>query len=199
MLLIPVFLPVLELIVEWNKGMDLPVFMDGIEKWAFDKEQQLDELTRQITNFTSVGQFLIGLIVIGLLTGIGEELLFRGTLQPLMFRATGNWHAAIWLTAIIFSAIHVQFYGFVPRLLLGVLFGYLYYWSGNMWVPILGHFMNNGLTVTMLYLHKAGAISLDPEKIPDVPIAALLGSVAIGGIALWRFRERYFVRVNSEQ
>lgn len=198
LMMIPVFLPALELIVEWNKGMQLPGFLHGLEQWAFDKERQLDELTKQITDFSSVGQFLLGMLVIALLTGIGEELLFRGTIQPLMFRATGNWHAAIWITAIIFSAIHVQFYGFVPRMLLGVLFGYLYWWSGNIWVPILGHFMNNGLTVALLYLHKTGAVAIDPDQMPDVPIPAIIASAAIGGLALWRFRERYFVRVKSE-
>ncbi|HAZ23715.1 MAG TPA: CPBP family intramembrane metalloprotease domain-containing protein, partial [Algoriphagus sp.] len=86
-------------------------------------------LTQFLTDFQSVPELLTGLLVIGVLAGIGEEMFFRGVLQPKLHLYTGSVHWGIWLTAIIFSAIHIQFYGFVPRVFLGAIFGYLYVYS----------------------------------------------------------------------
>ena len=102
--------------------------------------------------------------MIAILPAIGEELVFRGMLQPELQRATGNIHAAIWISAIMFSAIHLQFFGFVPRMLLGVMFGYLYYWSGNIIIPMLAHFVNNGFSLLMVYLYQLEIISIDLES-----------------------------------
>src|SRR5690606_29708330 len=113
----------------WNAKLILPEFMSDTEIWMKAMEQQLMEFTLFLTDFQTVPELLIGLLVIGLLAGIGEEMFFRGLIQPKMHLYTGNAHAGIWLTAFIFSAIHVQFYGFLPRMFLGGLFGYLYYYS----------------------------------------------------------------------
>ena len=96
----------------------------------------------------NIGALLINIGLLALLPALSEELSFRGTLQQIL----GNKAAAIWVTAFIFSAIHMQFYGFVPRMLMGAMFGYVFVWTGSLWVPILMHFTNNGLAVLTYYL-----------------------------------------------
>ncbi len=141
-------------LVEWNMNLNFPEFLKGFESWAREAEDKTAQLTKVMTSFESVGDLVLGLIVIALLPAIGEELVFRGMFQNEFFRGTGNIHLSIWVSAIIFSAIHFQFYGFVPRLLLGALFGYLYYWSGTLLIPMFAHFFNNAFGVIMIYLHR---------------------------------------------
>jgi len=92
--------------------------------------------------------------MIAILPAIGEELLFRGVLQRIFANWTKNIHLGVWIAAILFSAMHMQFYGFLPRMMLGVLFGYLFVWSGSLLLPILCHFINNGSAV--IYAYVAG-------------------------------------------
>ncbi len=155
--------------VEWNANLSMPGFLKDFEIWAREKEDIATELTTFLTTFESFGHFAFAFIVIAILPGIGEELVFRGMLQPALHRATGNIHAGIWISAIMFSAIHLQFFGFVPRMLLGVLFGYIYYWSGNIFLPMLAHFINNGFSVIMIYLYQLGKISIDLESGESAP------------------------------
>lgn len=157
-------------IIEWNASMTMPDFLKGFELWAREKEDIAAELTTYLTTFNSFENFLVAFVVIALIPGIGEELVFRGMLQPELQRATGNIHAAIWISAIMFSAIHLQFFGFIPRMLLGVLFGYLYYWSGNIVVPMLAHFVNNGFSLLMVYLYQLGIISINMESGESAPL-----------------------------
>ena len=192
LLLIPALLPLLELTVEWNKSLDLP---DGaLETYMKNMEEKAGELTLFMTGFDSLGEFVLGLVVLAVLPAIGEELLFRGIMQPMFYSATGSWHRAIWITAFVFSFIHFQFYGFLPRMLLGALFGYLYYWSGNLAIPILGHFMNNGLTVVLIYLNNQGKLGFDPEALPPAPLPMLIASGVAGAAVLYRFYQRYAVK-----
>ncbi|MEM8969584.1 MAG: CPBP family intramembrane glutamic endopeptidase, partial [Bacteroidota bacterium] len=116
-------------VIEWNMNLDFSQLSPAFENWARGKEEELKELTEYLTRFDSIAGLLIGLVVIAVLPAVGEELLFRGLVQPKLQQLFGNAHMAIWLSAICFSAIHLQFYGFFPRLLLGALFGYLFYWS----------------------------------------------------------------------
>jgi len=100
-------------------------------------------------------------------------------LQPQLQRATNNIHVAIWISAFLFSSLHMQFFGFVPRLFLGALFGYLYYWSGNLIVPMVAHFINNGFSVIMLYLHQLGKIDIDVESTKAVPWSAVISGTIL--------------------
>jgi membrane protease YdiL (CAAX protease family) len=182
------FMPFDGLIIEWNQNIHLPDMLAGMEEWMKQKEDQMSGLTTFLTDFTSPLDLVIALIVIGIIPGIGEEVLFRGMLQRKLAQWTGNIHVAIWLSAVIFSAIHVQFYGFVPRVLLGALFGYVYVWSGNIWVPILAHAVNNGFTVFMVWLHHRQMISVDIENTESVPLTGALISLllTIGFLAFFR-------------
>lgn len=168
------FMVVNSIVVEWNQDLELPEFLSWFESQAKSKEAQLQQMTEYLTNFSGFMQFLVGLIVIALIPAIGEEFLFRGLLQNMFTRGFGNPHIAIWLTALLFGAFHFQFYGVFPRMLLGVLFGYLYYWSGHLSLAMIGHFINNAFTLVTLYLYSVGVINQDITGNPELPPTALL-------------------------
>jgi membrane protease YdiL (CAAX protease family) len=154
------------LVIEWNASLN---FDGNFWTWAREREDIATEFTQFITQFQSSTDLIVGLLVIGVLPAIGEEFAFRGWLQPAIQKVSGNPHVAIWISAFLFSALHMQFFGFVPRMLLGALFGYLMYWSGNLWIPIVAHLVNNGFAVIMIYLHQTGAVEFDadsPEALP---------------------------------
>ncbi len=167
------FMVVNSAIGEWNLNVDFP---DGqFEDWAKRMEEKLKVGVEHLINFQSFPHFLTAFIVIGIIPAIGEELLFRGVIQNLFQRAFSNHHLAIWITGFAFAAIHMQFYGVVPRMLLGVIFGYMYHWSGNLSVAILAHFVNNGFALFILYLGTLGAIEMTPEQMESsAPWPALL-------------------------
>ncbi len=144
-------LPLSSVLAEWNQIIQFPDFLAGFETWARNSEKQIAALTQVITHFGSFTDFLVGLLIIGVLAAVGEELAFRGVLQPLFIHLFKNSHVGIWVTAFVFGAIHMQFFSFLPRFMLGALFGYLYYYSRNLWVPIVGHLVNNSLSLFFVY------------------------------------------------
>jgi membrane protease YdiL (CAAX protease family) len=177
--------------IEWNANFVFPDFLKEFGEWAREKETLAEELTNFFTTFTSTGDFLVGMIVIALLPGIGEELVFRGMLQPELYRLSGNHHVAIWTSAIIFSAFHMQFFGFVPRMFLGALFGYLYLWSSNLMVPMIAHFVNNGFSVLMMYLYQKGIITTDMESPEAAPWPMVILFTAIF-VALMVYVKKFY-------
>jgi len=168
------FMFVNTMFIEWNMSFTFPGFMSGFEEWARETEEELRLVTDFLTEFNSLSQFIIVFIVVAVIPGIGEELIFRGILQNKFHLFFKNIHVAIIVTAILFSGFHMQFFGFVPRLFLGILFGYMYYWSGNLWYPILGHFINNGFTLILIYLYQSGHIGIDIEIQEAYPLNIIL-------------------------
>ncbi len=183
------FIPVNSKFIEWNAAMDLPDALSGLEKWMRDKEDQLSVMTEFLTSYQSFGQLLIALFVVTLLPALGEEILFRGVIQTKLFLELRNIHVAIWLSAAIFSAIHFQFYGFLPRMMLGALFGYLYYWTGNLWVAVLAHFVNNGFVLVMMYLHNIGLVTINIEEARSMPLMLILASLLVSAAILGAIRK----------
>ncbi len=154
-------LPFINLLTELNRQISLPDSFAPIENWMKATELQLEQITMKMMNVHSITDLIFNLLLVAVLAGLGEELFFRGILQKIF----GEWRnaiLAIWMAAFIFSAIHLQFYGFFPRMLLGAFFGYLLFWSGNLWLPILAHTVNNGLAVLFYYLKFNGV------KMPDL-------------------------------
>lgn len=147
-----------------NMNVQFPEFLAELEKAMRDKEDELMKLTLYITDFENTLELVMGILVIGVVAGIGEEYLFRGVLQPKLRDYTKSIHWGIWLSAFVFSAIHLQFYGFVPRMMLGALFGYLYVYSGSLVYPMLAHILNNAFTVIMVHLNKQGVVEFDLEE-----------------------------------
>ncbi|RYU92794.1 CPBP family glutamic-type intramembrane protease [Emticicia agri] len=173
---------------ELNQNFVFPESMKGLEAVLKSMEDQLAKATKFFTTFTSFWQFLLAFIVIAVIAGIGEELVFRGLLMRKLLLGTKNIHVAIWLAGFIFAVIHLQFYGILPRMMLGVLFGYLYYWTGNIWVPIAAHIFNNGLAIVIMYLYNLGIVKTDLESIDHVPMPIVLFSLVatIGLLFLFR-------------
>lgn len=168
------FMIVNTVFIEWNANLELPAFMSGFEKWAAGLEESMADLTKFLTEFETTGYFILSIVVIAVIPGIGEEILFRGFLQNILRKIFHNDHVAVWAAAILFSAIHFQFYGFVPRMLLGAVFGYLYLWSGNLLVPIVAHFLNNSVSLLSLFVYQKGLTDFDAESTEALPTMYVL-------------------------
>ena len=146
-----VALPGINLLSHLNHQMTLPAFLEPLEQWMKVQEENAKVLTEQFLNVTTLGGLIINLLLMAVLPAVAEELTFRGTLQQLL-KAKTNSHLAIWCSAILFSAIHFQFYGFIPRMVMGAMFGYTLWWTGSLWIPILMHFTNNAMAVLLYFL-----------------------------------------------
>lgn len=183
--------PFLVWMVELNQQMNLPAFLQDIEQWMKTKEEAAAEITKSFLAMKTPADLAGALLLIAVLPAIGEELLFRGCLQQLFTRWTGNVHWGIWIAALIFSAIHLQFYGFVPRALLGALFGYLFVWSNTLWIPVLAHFFNNAAAVITAYSYQRKGIPLDDlEKAGQTTWPYVILSFSVGVTLLWLFHNR---------
>ena len=154
-----VSLPLISWASSLNEMIKLPDFLKGIEDWMKETEETAAGLTESFLKVHSAGGLLINLLMIAIIPSIGEELFFRGLLQRLLGDLFRNIHLAIFITAFLFAAIHLQFYGFLPRMMLGILFGYLFYWTGSIWVPIFAHLLNNGSAVIISFLANRGTLS----------------------------------------
>ena len=142
-------IPAINVTMLWNESMRLPEWAAPIEAWMKTQEETMQHLTEVFLFGGGFCPLLSNLIVIALTAAVTEEFLFRGALQRIFTQWSGRTHLAIWLTAFLFSAIHLQFYGFIPRMLLGAYFGYLLVWSRNIWIPVAAHFFNNAITVLL--------------------------------------------------
>lgn len=157
-------IPFINLLSWLNQQIVLPAGLSAIEEWMKLYENQIAAITEKMLNVHTTGAFIFNLILIAVLPALGEELFFRGTLQKIIGERW-NIKVAIWITAIIFSIIHLQFYGFFPRMLLGAFFGYLLLWSGNLWYPVLAHFINNAVAVIFYFLKYNGIMMPDIDTI----------------------------------
>lgn len=185
------FIVTLSPITEWNSTFQFPDALKAFGDWARAQEDKLAEMTKFLTKFNSVGEYLLGILVIAVIPAIGEEFVFRGLIQTELYRSSKNIHVSIWVAAILFSAIHMQFFGFLPRVFLGALFGYLYYWSGNLLIPIIAHFFNNAFSLTMIYLYGLGVSSLDVEDETAAPISVVAVCAIATFALLYYFRKQY--------
>lgn len=203
-----VSLPAMNWLVDFNGSMVLPSWMSGVEEALRQAEDMAADATKQILDINTIPQLLFCLFVVGLMAGLSEEMLFRGAMQRTMQDSRLGVHTAIWVTAIVFSAFHMQFFGFLPRMLLGAWLGYLFVWTRSLWVPIIAHTLNNSTVVVMSYLAGKGVV---PEGFGDnlglpadgafpwMATASLVLSIAI---ALWAARsfrnEKHGVEVSDD-
>ncbi|EON78852.1 abortive infection protein family [Lunatimonas lonarensis] len=197
MVLLPLvggFIMVNSLFVYLNAHVQFPDALAGLERILKEKEDELMKLTLFITDFASTGELLMGVFVIGIMAGVGEEYLFRGIMQPKISQYTGNLHLGIWITAAVFSAIHFQFYGFVPRLMLGALFGYLYVYSGSLVYPIIAHVLNNTFTIFMIFGAKLEMVDFNLEETTELYWHYILLGMVVFGISA-----RYFIRIYPQK
>jgi len=174
--------------IEWNQNFVFPEALAGLEQKLKALEDTLAKISEFITNFDNVGQLLLSLVVIAIIPGIGEEFVFRGLIQNHVYGISKNIHVAIWVSALLFSLFHMQFYGLVPRMLLGALFGYLYYFSGNIIYPMVAHFFNNGFTLVMLYLFQQNMVEYNIEDTDVLPWPQVIFSAGITLVLFFVFQ-----------
>ncbi|MGY3090701.1 membrane protease YdiL (CAAX protease family) [Hymenobacter sp. UYAg731] len=190
--LIIVTLPFMSTIIAWNAEAHFPAALHGFEVWARASEDRAAVLTRFLTNFNSPARFWVGVLVIGLVPAVAEELVFRGVIQKNLVRWFSP-HVGVWLGAAIFSAIHFQFFGFVPRFVLGLVLGYLYLWSGNILVSMAAHFTQNAFQLVILYLAQRGQFGwgFDPDSTDALPWLLVIPS-ALLSVGLLYALHRHF-------
>lgn len=154
-------IPAMNFVISWNEGVHLPEALQPVEQWMRTMEDSAKGVTDTLIGTPGVGGLIIAVVIVGLLAGFSEELFFRGCLQRILSTSGMNIHCAIWVTAILFSAVHIQFFGFFPRLLLGAYFGYLLAWSRSIWLPMFAHALNNSLAVITYRLDKSMDVDLE--------------------------------------
>lgn len=182
----------INLLVELNSAVQLPEALSWLEDIMQSAERQAELMTEALLADVSPSALIINIGLIAVVPAIGEELMFRGGIQRIISQWTANHHLGIWISAFLFSAIHFQFYGFLPRLALGALFGYMLVWSGSIWMPILAHFINNAVAITIHYLIATERISpeVDTAGTGTDGIFLSLFSVVLLGIILWFWHRR---------
>jgi membrane protease YdiL (CAAX protease family) len=187
--------PLINFLAEINQQMKFPAYLSNIELWMKKSENEAMQLTNVFLNVSTINGLLINLFMIAVIPAIGEEFLFRGIIQPLFQQWSKNIHIAVILSAFLFSAIHFQFYGFIPRFMMGIILGYVFVWSGSLWVPIIVHFVNNSAAVIVSYFANKGIIDNSFETIGTGKSAfiAVLGSIIVSGVLIfmiYRFEKR---------
>lgn len=163
----------------------------NLQKYFQSKEEEYDKVVIGMAQMKTVTQYIVSLIIIALMPAIFEEMLFRGALQPIMISLTKNVLAGIVITSILFSALHGSYYGFLPRLALGMIIGYIYYLSKNLWLSTITHFLYNAFGVTQMYvLSKEGLLNSTSVSDDSFPLYyGLIAAVALYGLFIFFKKE----------
>jgi membrane protease YdiL (CAAX protease family) len=160
-ILLVISLPLAEQFALLNKHMSFPDFLKSTEELMNQKEKTAAILTNILVQYAHPSSFLLVFVVMSIIPAIGEELVFRGIVQNELIKIGDNKHFAIWASAFVFSFIHFQFFGFIPRMLLG---GYCYLWTNSLWVPIAMHFVNNALTLVITAFFKTSLLNASQQE-----------------------------------
>ncbi|MDY0200562.1 MAG: CPBP family intramembrane glutamic endopeptidase [Bacteroidales bacterium] len=184
-LIMVAFIPAVNLIASLNAKIPMP-------GWMLEMERAATELTKAMLMTDQLGLMLLNFFVVAIMPAVAEELFFRGLIQKYLVRWTKRTIWGVVIAAFIFSAIHMQFQGFIPRFLLGMLFGYLYVWSGSIWAPIAAHMANNGIAVVLYYLIAKGVVPSQVDTVGNISDMWQLGiaSLAIVSSLIWLFRQK---------
>ena len=185
-------LPIISFLADINNKIAFPTSFAGLENSFRLAEARAENATRFLLNITSVSGLMVNLLVIAVVAAIAEELIFRGIIQKLLFEQSKNIHLAIWLTALVFSLFHLQFFAIIPRIVLGAALGYTFYWSKSIWVPIFFHFINNACIVFASYLYQKKLIATDPNEITFFPNSVLFVAFicSIAMVYFWNKRAK---------
>ena len=185
-------LPIISFLADINNKIAFPTSFAGLENSFRLAEARAENATRFLLNITSVSGLMVNLLVIAVVAAIAEELIFRGIIQKLLFEQSKNIHLAIWLTALVFSLFHLQFFAIIPRIVLGAALGYTFYWSKSIWVPIFFHFINNASIVFVSYLYQKKLIATDPNEITFFPNSVLFVAFicSIAMVYFWNKRAK---------
>ena len=188
-------MPWLECVIQWNNSITFPPQLKGLELALREMENSAQEMINEMLRGSTVGSLIVSVCIIGVLAGLSEELFFRGAMLRLFSMTRINYHVAIWAVALVFSMLHFQFFGFVPRLLLGGFFGYLAWWSKCLWIPIVVHVLNNSTVVVIEWLTPSNDTSATSSELgafnPNWALIIASVFLTIGGLYLFWKNTRY--------
>lgn len=173
--------------VDWSGTINHQLIPEttSIGKWMKASEESAAKQIEFLLKRHNIQDLLFNLLFVAVFAGVGEELFFRGVLQRLFIKIFKNPWAGILVTAFIFSAFHFQFYGFIPRFILGILLGLIYWYSGSLWPAIIAHFAYDAFAVIMIYFNPALAeqdsvtISLGNQTVLAAISAALVIAIIV--------------------
>ena len=185
-----VIMPLNSILAEWNAGLKLPESLSALEQMIKDMQESASAMIEKFVSVDTIGGLILNLFMIAGLAALGEELLFRSIIQTSLIKICKNAHVGILIASAIFSFIHLEFYGFVPRLILGMLLGYMFYFSGSIWIPLLMHFLNNGTVVLIYFLNNKGITNIDVDTFGQTSIPILIVSIVVM-IVLFLFSIKY--------
>ena len=174
--------PAMTAVIEWNASLHLPASMASVEAALRAMEERAGGAVEFMLGPHTPGNLAVSLLLVGVLAGVSEELFFRGALQRLLGSGQLSPVAAVWVAALVFSAVHLQPFGLVPRLLLGAYFGYLLLWTGSVWVPATVHVANNALYVLLRYFTGSGESDLGAGSPWVIAVSIILTAVLLGYI-----------------
>lgn len=183
-------MPLNSILAEWNAGLKLPESLSALEQMIKDMQESASAMIEKFVSVDTIGGLMLNLFMIAGLAALGEELLFRSIIQTSLIKICKNAHVGILIASAIFSFIHLEFYGFVPRLILGMLLGYMFYFSSSIWVPMLMHFLNNGTVVLIYFLNNKDITNIDVDTFGQTSIPILIVSIVVM-IALFLFSIKY--------
>lgn len=171
-------LPFTAYLAQLNASLDLAA-------WQAEIEGDIASVLAEIITGTSDAEFALVLLAVAVLPALGEEIVFRGLIQPGFVRMTGSAHFGIWLTAVFFGLVHLQFAGILPRVFLGAVLGFLAYRSQRLWVPIVAHALFNGVQAVAARMGALEVVAEETTTTNATPELLLgLGSAALAGAAL---------------
>lgn len=183
-------IPCTSLLIDFNNRLALPDWLSDLETYFRDGEQKARRLSNLLFEFRDPEDLVIVILIVAVIPGIAEEFLFRGIVQLQLQRILKNHHYAILLSAALFAFFHFQFYGFMPRIALGMLFGYVFYWSGNIRYPVIMHITNNLAGVLGVYF--LGPQIMDPDSGTDIRMLLVFPSAVVSIMIIWKMKKMFF-------
>ena len=196
-LLFLISMPMVGYLVAFNERIVFPEFLATLEQWLREKEHSAKEATMARLSDMSSIDLISAMLTMAVLPAICEEVFFRGVVLNNLIKRTSKIHLSVWLSAIIFSAVHLQFFGFFPRILMGAILGYALVLSKSLWVPIILHFLNNGALILAYFFYQKEFIPENPlETNTAIPIWLAALSLIVG-VTLLRFLFNRYNEVRS--
>ncbi len=174
-----VAIPLVTYLGQLNQQVQFP---GAIEKWMKASEEDAARTTRSLLSRHTINDLILNVVFIAGLAAVGEELLFRGMAQRLLIKMFKSHWAGIIVAAILFSAMHMQFYGFLPRFALGILLGIIYWYSGSLWTAIFAHFIYDGLLIVLVYFKPT---MMNDDQAVELNSLALMGSISFVLVVLF--------------
>ena len=184
-------LPLVSILIELNYNVPFPDWLSNLEIYFKEMEDAARKFNGPLLMFSSFKDLAIAILIMAIIPGFAEEYFFRGLVQTELQNVLKNHHYAILLSAFLFSLMHFQFYGLVPRMAFGVLLGYMFAWSNNIWYPIIAHIVNNSIVILSAYFW--GPTVLDPESRNPFPITLLLVSIIVSVVTISYLKRNYRV------